>query len=672
MELYCAQLLESLYSTQPQSFNSTLKSEAVVHSLLNFGARKSLGALLFAVALIASGCHRNNQISGFGIAWVTLTDDPGDFTSYIVTIDTVTMTGKTSGVVNAIAVPELVDLTKLRNISELWAAASLPNDTYTTATVTLDYSHAQISVMVNGVPQLAKLVDHTGAALTTLTLVINLDPGNPLTIQPTFASTDAPRLALNFDLVASNSVDLTTTPPTVTVKPFMTAATSASDSKLIRVRGPLINSSLGLGTYTVLIRPFFDEANSLGSLSIFNDANTVYSLNGLSYLGSPGLNALSQTSAGSTLTAAYTTFEPTTAPAAMVSAGIFHTKYVIAGGTLEDFFTDGLEGDVIARSGGTLTLRGATLFQNAIQSVNFAPLDSIVVLGPSTVVTADGVNTPGGLNFNAIAVGQHVTVRGLYSVDSTGVVHFDSSGTTATDTGSVRIQSSFVSGSVVSAAPGSVVLNVQTIDNWPISAFNFAGNGATGAQDSNPAAYAVATGSLAIPAGPSGAALGVGDLLAIDGFTSPFGSAPPDFVATDINAEPTVPATMLVHWTAGTTAPFATSSATGLTVNLGNAAFTSGTIRIGSESIDMTTLSATPQINPAAPTTMNGLPLFTPLFSVGDSTSVAGISSFNTLAGFEAQLVTSFASVSANKMVSRGFYNRGTNVFTASTIDVVL
>jgi hypothetical protein len=638
--------------------------------MLRLDARKSLGALVFAIALIASGCHRNNQTSGFGLTWVTLTDEPGDFTSYIVTVDSVNLTGTANGLIGAVSAPELVDFTKLRNISELWAGASVPNDTYTSASITVDYSAAQISVMVNGVPTAAKVVDSTGAAVTTVTFTVTFDPGNRLIVVPTFASTDAPRLALDFDLAASNSVDLTTTPPTVTVSPYMTASTSAADSKLIRVRGPLINSSLGLGTYTVFVRPFFDEANSLGSLSLFNDTNTVYSLDGLSYLGAAGLNALSQTSAGSTMTAAYTTFEPTTTPQASVVAGIFHTKYVIAGGTLEDFFTDGLEGDVIARTGNTLTLRGATLFQNAIQLVNFVPLDSIVVLGPSTVVTVDGVNGLTGLDFNSISVGQHVTVRGLYSVDSAGVVHFDSTGTTATDTGSVRIQSSELWGSLVSATSGSLLLNLQTIDNYPVSVFNFAGNGVAAAQDSNPAAYAVSTGALPLPNGPAGGALAAGDVLAIGGFTSPFGSAPPDFNAADINAEPAVPATMQVVWTAGTAAPFSASSASGLTIDLSNTAFTSGTIRIGGESIDMTTLAATPQITPAVATTQNGLPLFSPLFSVGNAT--LGISGFNTLGGYVTQLGTTLTTATAKKLVSRGFYNRATNVFTAATIDVVI
>ena len=49
--------------------------------------------------------------------------------------------------------PETVDFMKLKDISELWSAGSIPNDTYISATIVLDYTAANIAVMVNGVPQ---------------------------------------------------------------------------------------------------------------------------------------------------------------------------------------------------------------------------------------------------------------------------------------------------------------------------------------------------------------------------------------------------------------------------------------------------------------------------------------------------------------------------------------
>jgi hypothetical protein len=647
-----------------------------VHSSFKNRARNRLAALLCACTfgLLAAGCHNNNRDSGFGVAWTTLTtaDDAGPFTSYVVTIDSVVLVGKIDGAVSALAVPETVDLTKLTNLSELWGTASLPVDTFTQAIVTIDYTNAQISVMVNGAPVKAKIVDPSGAVPTTLAVTVNFDTSNQLTLLPTFATSNALRLAFGIDLSASNKVDFTTSPPTVTVKPFMSVSTTASDNKLIRVRGPLINSSVNAGTYTVVVRPFFDEVNSLGTMTLFSDANTVYTLGGATYVGNSGLAQLSQTSAGSTITAAFTTFEPTPTPAAGVAAGIFHPVYVVAGGTLEDFFTDGLEGDVIARSGNVLTVRGGTLFANLQQIVQYENPDSQVTIGPATQVTADGIATLGPLNFNSISVGQHITARGLYSLSAAGVTMLDSTGSSA-DTGSVRMQSTEVFGSLISSGTGSLALNVQTIENWPASIYNFAGNGVSAAQDPAAANYLVNTGALTLPTAAAG------DPLSVDGFTSPFGTAPPDFIAEAVNAESTVPASLIVAWTGtGTAAPFATLTSTSLTIDLANAAFGSGLLRIGAENIDIKTLSATPTVVPAvAQPASNGLPLFSPVFSVGPgavtASGTAAIQSFNGFAAFVTQLTTTFATPTpATQLVARGFYNRSSNTFTASRIDVVL
>ena len=645
-----------------------------MHSSIKNKAAALLCACVFG--LVAAGCHHNNLTSGFGVAWTTLTttDDSGQFASYIVTVDSVVLTGQLNGAISAIAVPEIVDFTKLTSLSELWATASVPVDTYTSALITLDYTNAQISVMVNGAPVKVSVVDPSGVAATTIAVTVNFDKSNQLILQPTYATSNALRLAINYDMSASNKVDLTTSPPKLTVKPYMSVATTASDNKLIRVRGPLINSSVGAGTYTVVVRPFFDEVNSLGTDTIFNDANTVYTLGGVTYVGAPGITALSQTSAGSTETAAYTTFEPTPTLQPGLIAGIFHSKYVVAGGTLEDFFTDGIEGEVIARSGNTLSIRGGTLFANAAQLVQYENLDSQVIVGPSTQVTADGISsTLGPLNYNSIAVGQHITARGLYSLSSAGVTILDSTGS-ATDTGSVRLQSTELFGSLISSAAGSLTLNLQAIQNWPASVYRFAGNGASAAQDPTAANFVVNTGALTLPTAAAG------DPLWIDGYVSPFASAPPDFLAQSVRAQPSVPATLAVTWTGtGTAAPFATLTATGLTIDLTNAAFGTGQLRIGAQSIDIKTLSATPSIVPAvaAPDPTSGLPLFTPRFSVGPgaigASTTSPILSFNGFAAFVTQLTTTFATPTpATQFVARGLYDRASNTFTASIIDVVL
>jgi hypothetical protein len=225
-------------------------------------------------------------------------------------------------------------------------------------------------------------------------------------------------------------------------------------------------------------------------------------------------------------------------------------------------------------------------------------------------------------------------------------------------------------GLLVSSAPGSAVLNLQYIQNWPVTDYNFTGNGAAAV---TPAAYAVNTGSLAIPAG-----VAAGSPVWIDGVTTPFGSAPPDFTAFAINAELSVPAVLQVDWTsAGTTAPFATLTATGLTIDLTNPNYSAGVISIGSESVDLKSLAASPLIVPQVPPAATaGLPaVFLPLFAIGNLTATAGTTAMtetNTFSTFVTQLPTAIvAATPALHFVAAGVYNRGNNTFTASSIDVV-
>jgi hypothetical protein len=638
-----------------------------VHPSFGRFARQYLRVFLFAAAVVSAGCHHNNQNSGYGIGWVTLTGRPGDFTTYTVNVDTVTLTGTAYGAITALSTPETVDFMKLKDISELWSAASIPNDTFTSATIVLDYTSANISVLVNGVPQQAKVVDTTGAVVTTETITVTLDPKHQLAIVPTESSSSARRLAIDFDVAASNVVNFATTPATVTVKPFFTVGIAPADTKQVRVRGPLINSSTGISTYSVYVRPFFDEVNVLGTLTLFNQPDTLYQINGTSYVGDPGLAVLSHLSAGTTMTAAYTDFVPSATLNPDVTAGIFKPTYVIAGSTLEDFYTQGIEGDVIARRGNVLTLRGATVQFNTGQSQYLNTPDSLVLVGPHTVVTAE--DSPAtGLDYSSIAVGQHIIARGIYSLSASNVTSIDATGS-STNTGSVRLQTTQLSGPLVSSATGSVVLDLQTVENWPVGIFDFTGNGAAAV---TPASYMVDLGTLAPPAGTT-----VGSLLLADGLAAPFGSAPPDFNATAVYTELSAPARMQVDWTsAGTISPFATLTATGLTIDLADPALAAAVIRIGSDTIELKSLAVNPTIvAQATPVPPAGLPpTFLPMFAIGNLSAAVTTSvvEFNSFADFAVQLPKSIvAATPALHLVANGEFNRGTNTFTATSIDVV-
>jgi hypothetical protein len=380
------------------------------------------------------------------------------------------------------------------------------NGTYLSATIELDYTSAVISVLVNGVPvaiPAASITDTSGTARTTITETIAFDPLNPFVVVPTYASTSAQRLAIDFDLAASGVVNMSGSTPALVLNPFLTVTVLPSDTRLTRIRGPLINSNTVLGTYTVYVRPFYDETSSLGSLTLFNTPTTIYSINGKYYTGGAGVDALSLLSAGITMTAAYTTFVPDLNTANSAPAGTFYPVYMIGGSTLEDEYTEGVSGDVIARNGNTVTLRNATLSLNTADTATFETSDVQVLLGPGTLVTADGVPFS-GLSSSSVAVGQHIIARGvcIQATNSCTVAPYelDATGTTSQNTGSVRLQPTKLFGPLVSSAAGSLVMNLESIDGLPASVFNFAGNGATAAETPSPAGFVVNTGALTLPA----------------------------------------------------------------------------------------------------------------------------------------------------------------------------
>jgi hypothetical protein len=691
----------------------------LVHPRLRKTLSKAAIALVCVGAIFAAGCHGQGNISYYGIAWVTVTSDTTPaYASYVVTIDSITLTRSDGVAVTAVSTPEIVDLTQVHNIAEMWSSGAVPDGTYVAATVTLDYTNAVIAVMQNGVPVLATVEDSVtkttcaAGGPCTYAVNVNFDPATQPTITPTFASTSAALMNVDFDLAASGVIDLSTTVPTVYVRPFMTIGHLPADTRLIRVRGPLANSSSDVNTYTVYIRPFYDEANNIGQLTLFSQPNTVYTLNGQTYVGNTGLDKLSVLSAGSTMTAGYTTFQPDYNPLNGAYAGRFNLQYVVAGSTLEDIYTNGITGDVIARSGNTLTLRGSTLILTTYDTFEYETVDCTVVVGSGTIVTADDNSQLTGLTPNSIAVGDHITARGNYKLASSGScglsvlgegVYLDSTGTQATNTGSVRLQPNEVFGTLVSSAAGSLVMDVSTIDNLPASNFDFAGNATPTPVAS---AFSVDTEGLTLP--PSTVP---GDPIWLSGYAVPFGStAPPDFLSFALNNQTTVqtaggplggggpttpgtggcgvgsqvcdPAIMQVTWNApGTATPLSANTGSSFSINLANTALAAAVIRIGPQTITLQSLPASPTI---VGTDLAVTQTFAPRYVWGNvatsttastavtasTTALDATSVFSTfLSGLNSTLS---ATNPALQMTARGIYDPATNTFTATTVDFAL
>jgi hypothetical protein len=666
-----------------------------------------LAPLVLAALLCA--CGHNNNTSGYGLAWVTVQSEPSpDFAAYNITIDSITLIRNDGVTATAIGTPEIVDFTQQGNIAELWGSGAIPIGTYVSAQITFDYTNAVIAVKQNGKAVQAKVLDaHTAAAPTTYSVSVNFDPAHQLVVTPTYASTSAHLLAINFDLAASSIVDFTKSPATVSVQPYVTVGVLRPDTRTIRVRGPLLNSSGDVQTYSVYVRPFYDEANNIGNLALFTRPGTVWTLNGKTYIGSAGLAALAGLSAGITSTVGYAQFVPDFNTLNQAAAGTFYLSYVVAGSTLEDQYTEGVSGEVVARSGNTLTLMNATLFLNTADEFLYQFNPATVLVGSGTLVTADNNRNATALDASSIAVGQHITARGLYSLNASNEAIIDATGTTSTNTGSVRLQATELFGPLISEAPGSLVMNVEDINGWPVSDYNFTGNGATAP---SPGAFAVSTGTLALPAGTA-----AGDPVWVDGYVAPFGHAPPDFDGTlALNNETSIqmagiqagggpaysagpigvcpqssqicePASMEVIWAGtGTGTPFESGPAAGTgNFSLSLTGATLARLWIGPEVIDMTTLPSSPTVEGLPPASYASFSTtFAPRYSAGDpltssttpslasTTFLTDVSDFVTFTTDVKSVVTS--ANTAKRFVAHGVWNRTLNTFTAASIDFVL
>ena len=249
----------------------------------------SLGGLLLA-ALAA--CN--------GSAVVTLTSTPSTDTylAYRVGLVSVQLrTSSGSSSVNVLPAGTTVDLARLVNLSEVvGSSSSVKSGTFKQAVVTLDYTSAQI-IYDNGSPEGVALtpLGAGGQALGRMSLTLLLDPSNELSI----AAKSTTRLSLNFNLAASNVVNLTA--KTVAVMPMMSASSQPIDAKTVRIRGPIgsVNNTSDTDTwFSTGITPFDFSTAEGGSLRVTPTTGTSYEINGTPVSGTSGLTQLASLSSG--------------------------------------------------------------------------------------------------------------------------------------------------------------------------------------------------------------------------------------------------------------------------------------------------------------------------------------------------------------------------------------
>ena len=163
-----------------------------------------------------SGCDS----SSCGTAYIGVMDADGDFDSYTVDVVSLTLKKANGSTVETLPVKTRVDFADLVDLKEFLTAATVPNGVVRGR---------------HGAPRLherghrrrherhadtRRRSGHERAGATTVDLDIRLDNRKQLVIAPGRPAL----LELDFDLLASNTVDLTKNPVQVMVQPFIVAS----------------------------------------------------------------------------------------------------------------------------------------------------------------------------------------------------------------------------------------------------------------------------------------------------------------------------------------------------------------------------------------------------------------------------------------------------------------
>lgn len=529
------------------SFEKTLRdfSRACTFGLLvSLAACGGSSNLLTATG--GTDCTQPTTSDSDGCTFVSLTDASTNFLSYTVNVTALSLTRSDGTVVNLLPATTTVDFAQYSSLSEFLTLTSMPPGTYTSGSITLDFSNSDIEVTdTNGNAVQVSPVDQNGNPITTETMAIDLDSQGDLVLAP-----GVPKVfQVDFDLDASNTVDLSN--DTVTVQPFLVASVDPNFTNQIAVRGPLATVDTTDSDFTLGLKPFYAGSGNYGKLKVFTTSSTTYDINQTTYTGSAGLTALSAAGA-TTAVVAKGTFNFT--------SNEFIASEVDAGSSVPGGTMDVASGVVVSRSGDALVLRGTTLYR-AGQTAVFR--DSVAVtVGTNTKVHEAG-SGGGSFDISDISVGQRLMVFGTLTDTAPTALALDA---TAGDTRleHTKFDGTVVSAPVTSGSNSTMTVDVQFIEGRPVSMFDFAGTGTSSGTDANPSQYVV-TAATSVFSG-----VNLNDPVRVWGFVTPFGSAPPDFTSDSVADYVNANALLAMGWASpGSTDVFTSESATnGLTINL--------------------------------------------------------------------------------------------------------
>jgi hypothetical protein len=403
------------------------------------------------------------------------------------------------------------------------SSATLAPGDFSGGTIRLDYSNAEIYVESGGGIVAAQVVDTDGIPLGIVDLEIQLDDQEHLIL--TRGRTAL--LSIDFDLSASHEVDLTTTPVRITTRPYLVAEVNPLIEKEFRIRGILVDVDIANSSYDIRVRPWHRRDGDFGLMTVHTTATTEFEIGDMILTGDAGLAALNDLDRG-TLTVAFGTLD---LQQREFTAEIVHARDSVGGDGIA-----AVHGNVVARNGDTLTVKGGLAIYND-RPARFRRT-VIVELGFDTKISKVG-DPQTILGKDDISVGQRIVAFGQFmnaEVADDSPLAPDVALVLDATQGRVRMLVTHLHGTVIGITPGQIDLQLRAIDRLGINMFDFSGTGTSSASNADPLDYEVATDTLALDG------LEVGKWTHAHGFVTPFGLAPPDFVARTVIDHRDIPA----------------------------------------------------------------------------------------------------------------------------------
>lgn len=506
--------------------------------------RMVLNYLLILLVALFIGCSDEGGTGQEELSQViiNLTDAPGDFNNYVVNVKSLTLTRASGAEVETLPNNSTVDFAEYTEMTEFFTIATVPAGRYVKATMVIDYSQADIQVEDNSgdIVAVGDIVDTNNQAIQELVVSVRLEGRRSLTILPGVPA----HLSLDFDLQASNQVDLAVSPPTLTVEPFLLAELDLNRQRDHRLRGLLDGVNMLESHFNVFVHPFIKRLagndRPFGNLRVHTNDQTVFEVDAQSYLGEQGLAEMAKLSR---LSKVISVGRIRLNPIRFVASEVY------AGSSVPGADQDGVRGTVSDRDGNSLTVLGATLIQG----------DGKVIFNQAITVNIDSLTSVSkqrsmdGVSIADINVGQGVSILGTVDQTNPNALVMDARG----EQGHVRLLMSQITGQVKTVGAGSLILDLRSVNGRSASQiFDLD----TEADETN---FSVDTANLDL------SGLGQGIPIRLRGYLTAYqAQVNADFKAQSLLDISQLPAQVDVAWQQGSENGFVSIDHTALTVDI--------------------------------------------------------------------------------------------------------